>query len=171
MSFWSTQDGVATDTGTEFEVGGNMEPIPGGSCLKSMITGAEWKRFEDDPEFINLEWTVLEPSEYKNRKIFQKLRVNNEDNNKRDKALRMLAAIDANAGGQLAKTGDTPTDQDLQAALLNKIMMIDVQVWTITAEQSNDGLERSGNWVNKVGGTGQPQAAEKKPDVDDDIPF
>lgn len=173
MSFWQTSDNEnATATGNEFETGGgNIEPIPAGTRLKAMIDDAKWDEFQGD-EFINLRWTVLAPDSYHNRKVFQKVRVLDKETKKADKAKRMLAAIDANCGGQLAKKEDAPGDMDLASALMNKPMMIEVQVWNMTG---NDGQERSGNWVSRVApanGSEQKQSATKPSSgSDDDIPF
>ena len=126
MSFWDTSDGgTAADTGTEFEVpSGNLEPIPDGSSLLAMIEEAKWA-IKDLAQVLEIRWSIVAPNEYKNRKIFQKLWVTDDDPNakdadkaakKRDKARRMLAAIDTNAGGQLLKAGQ-PTDETISAQL------------------------------------------------------
>ena len=182
MAFWNTSEGDnTTEQGGEFEVGGgNMEPIPAGNKLVAMIEDAKWDEFGED-EFINLRWTVLDPAEYKNRKVFQKVKVYGTSRDKdpvktADKAKRMLAAIDANCGGKLAKKDVAPSDADLQSALMNKPMVIEVQVWEFTGD---DGQARSGNWVNAVApkGSAQPNhdngggAAQKKDEKDGDIPF
>ena len=117
MSFWdlSTGESAAT-TGTEYEVStGNIDPIPAGSSVLAMIDEIKWDRKPTGEEFISARWTVLAPEEYKNRKVFHKLWVTDLDpsakdeqagKSKRDKARKMLAAIDANAGGKLtAKPG------------------------------------------------------------------
>ena len=112
MSFWDLSTGeTAANTGTEYEVpSGNIEPIPAGSSVLAMIDEIKWDRKLSGEEFIAARWTVLAPEEYKNRKVFHKLWVTDADpgakdetaaKNKRDKARKMLAAIDANAGGKL----------------------------------------------------------------------
>ncbi len=178
MSFWNLSDNsTATDTGASFDSGGGpIEPIPDGTRVKAMIEDAGWSEFGDD-RFINLRWTVLAPDDYANRKVFQKLRVYDAKQEKADKHKRMLAAIDANAGGQLAKITQEPSDQDLQAALVNRPMLIDVREWKITADQSNDGMERRGNWVSAVSNEGEPSKPTQQEKSggqtakDDDIPF
>ena len=142
MSFFQLSDGEEIQAENEFDAGGgNMEPIPSGTKLKAMIENAEWSEWEGE-RYINIRWSALEPQTYNNRKIFQKVKVHNTDSKKADKAKRMLAAIDANAGGNLVQLGREPTDEDLQVNLLNKIMLIQVQVWEMNGS--------SGNWVNKV---------------------
>jgi len=176
MSFWKTSDNDnAATTGSEFETGGgNMEPIAAGTQLKAMIDDAKWDNFQDD-DFISLRWTVLAPDDYKNRKVFQKVRVLDDDAKKADKAKRMLAAVDANCGGKLAQNDRIPSDAELQQALLNRPMVIEVQVWEFTGD---DGQNRSGNWVNKVAPSGktepapaQPQQASSTEGSNDDIPL
>jgi len=170
MGFWTTSDDQnATDTGKSFEVGGgNMEPIPASTQLRAMIDDAKWDE-RNDEEYINLRWTVLEPEAYKNRKVFQKVRVLDSDEKKADKAKRMLAAIDANCGGKLAKSDDMPQDMDLQSALCNTPMLIQVQVWEM---EGSDGIYRTGNWVNQVGNNEKPKPEPTgSDDTDDDIPF
>jgi hypothetical protein len=158
MSFWDLSDGGnATDTGTEFEIpSGNLEPIPDGSSVLAMIDEAKWDS-KDEADFISLRWSVLSPDEYKNRKVFQKLWVTDDDPSakdadkaakKRDKARRMLAAIDSNAGGKLAKGGQ-PSDNDLTACLCNKPMIIKCMIWSIPDRES-PGSVIEGNWIAAV---------------------
>jgi hypothetical protein len=180
MSFWNLSDGnTATDTGTDFETGGGkMEPIPAGTRCNAMIDDASWSEYNGH-RFVNLRWTILAPDEYKNRKVFQKVRVYDPDQKKGDKAKRMLAAIDANCGGKLMKVDGEPTDSDLQACLMSRPMHIELQVWEMTGD---DGQERSGNWISAVSGSPKQSApAKPKPqaqqapqpqsDEDEDIPF
>lgn len=169
MSFWQTSDNAKLDTTGKFEVSGG-EPIPENTTLKVMATSAQWDEYQDS-RFISIEWTVIE-GDYKNRKVFQKVRVMEPSPAKRDRAIRMLAAIDANAGGGLMALGREPSDMDLQQHLMNKIMFIKVQVWEIEG--------KTGNWVSAVAGAGvqqpaapaQPaQAAPAADPFDESIPF
>ena len=159
MSFWNLSDNTAITNeekaGTFESGGGDFEPIPAGTQLKACIDDASWDDCEGD-YFINLTWSVLE-GEFENRKVFQKVRVRDDDPKKRDKALRMLAAIDANAGGKLMESGAEPDDNALQSSLVNKPMIIKVGVW-----EMND---RKGNWVQKVA----PIASTL--DLDEGMPF
>jgi len=157
--FWGLSDGAtAKDTGDEFEIpSGNLDPIPDGSSVKAMIDEAKWDD-KDGADFISLRWTVLEPEEYKNRKIFQKLWVTDDDPNakdqaaaakKRDKARRMLAAIDANAGGKLTAKPGVPTDETLAACLTNKPMVIKCMEWSMP-DREKPGEFITGNWIAAV---------------------
>jgi len=199
MSFWDTSDGgTAADTGTEFEVpSSNLEPIPDGSSLLAMIEEAKWA-IKDLAQVLEIRWSIVAPNEYKNRKIFQKLWVTDDDPNakdadkaakKRDKARRMLAAIDANAGGQLLKAGQ-PTDETLALNLVGKPMVIKCMTWSMP-DRERPGEVIEGNWIAAVGPASKPQhIAEAKPraapsapaggsyggkfrdfKVDDEIPF
>lgn len=194
MSFWDLSDGgTAADTGTDFEIpSGNLEPIPDGSSVLAMIDEAKWDE-KDDAEYISLRWTVLSPDEYKNRKIFQKLWVTDDDPNakdaekaakKRDKARRMLAAIDANAGGKLTRKPGKPSDDDLTSCLTNKPMIIKAMVWEMPDRERLGEFIR-GNWIAAVAPKSkgidvrEPKAAPAKAlggapaggTLDDDIPF
>ena len=161
MSFWDLSDGsnAADEKQTEYEIpgGGNMDPIPDGSSVLAMIDEIKWDD-KDGADFINARWTVLSPDEYKNRKVFQKLWVTDDDPSvkdadkaakKRDKARRMLAAIDANAGGKLTQKPGDPTDETLTACLTNKPMIIGVAVWEMP-DREKPGEFISGNWVRAV---------------------
>lgn len=191
MSFWDLSDNSnAADTGGEFEAGGgNMEPIPAGTTVLAAMEESKWDDYEGT-QYISNTWTVLAPEEYKNRKVFQKLYVMGDDRakdpaKKADKAKRMLAAIDTNAGGKLLASGEMPTDDMLTRHLVNKPMMLRLEVWEI---EKDDGSKASGNWVSAVAprgnGAAAPKAAPKrenpKPtgkvpepvdDFEDDIPF
>lgn len=164
MGFWNTSDGEdASKTGTEYEVpGGNLDPIPDGSTVLAMVDEAKWAETLQGDRYVSLRWTVLAPKEYENRKVFHKLWVTDHDPNakdhakavaKTDKARKMLAAIDANAGGKLTAVDRVPTDDDLALALLNKPMTITLMTWESTQPGGNGG-----NWVCAVG----PKSKETK---------
>lgn len=188
-SFWNTSDGadVTDDVEKEYDGGGGgFSIIPDKTNCLALLHSAAWKDDQKGNSYINIRWDVMQHEAFKGTVIFQKLWVEDDDPNasdpakKRDKALRMLAAIDANAGGKLARKGKKPTDDDLAVALTNKQMMIKVMLWEI------DGKE--GNWIAAVGPKGgsmsvtapkdEPKKAARKPerqpfdeDLDDDVPF
>jgi hypothetical protein len=188
MSFWNLSDGAdATDTGSEFEIeGGNLDPIPDDSSVLAVLDEAKWAQDKEYNNYISLRWSVAKPVAFENRKIFQKLWVTDDDPKakdpakKRDKALRMLAAIDANAGGKLARIQGAPTDDQLALSLCNKAMVIKVKVWSMNG---TDGQPMEGNWVAavspktkalSVGDAPAKPAAKSAPanaPIDDDIPF
>lgn len=171
MSFFTTSDGQNAAGNTEFTLGGgDIPPIPKGTRVLAFIDETKIDEYEGS-RFVKNRWNVVQPSEYANRKVFQKLHCWDTDINKRDKAIRMLAAIDANAGGKLAASGQEPNDMLLQQALMNRPMVLDLEVW-----EMND---KTGNWVNKVSpraNNGQQQQAAPEPtpaaaSFDNDVPF
>jgi len=160
MSFWDLDDGTSAVTGEkEYEQpsGGGFAPIPDGSNVLAIIDEAKWDTARNgDAQFISLRWSVEGPEAFLNRKIFQKLWVTDDDPNakdaakakaKRDKAKRMLAAIDANCGGKLAKTPRRPSDDDLALALQDRPMTVKCMVWEMT---DGNGQTNSGNWIAAV---------------------
>jgi len=186
-NFWDTSDGesAATTTGEFDGGGGDIEPIPAKTQVLAAIDEVSWDSSEygDPDEYIKARWTVLWPEEYKGRKVFQKIRVESDDSKKADKAKRMLAAIDANAGGKLAKAGERPDDISLTQNLCNKPMVLMLQVYEM---ETDDGKFLKGNWVSSVSPRSNkkvakqetkaapkpaPVAATNLDDFDDDIPF
>lgn len=171
MTFWQTSDNTTVQAAATAEMGGgNIEPIPSGTQLKACIDEIKWDTYQND-RYISARWTVLD-GEFKNRKIFHKIRVEDTDSKKRDKALRMLAAIDTNAGGKLMASQATPDDGALASALCMRPMAIKVQVWIIN-DDPND--IKKGNWVQAVSPLGQQAApAVTVPvaaPVSGDVPF
>lgn len=180
MSFFVTSEGEnLTDSDGKFDVGGGGEPIPEGSSVMAMPTEAKWKEWEGT-ESIGIQWQVMKPEEYANRRVFQTLYVTDLDTRaknptqKRDKALRMLAAIDKNAGGKLTKKGGRPSDVDLMGSLCGKPMILKL------------GIFNEKNYVQAVapkeGGMVEIKEAKPKPaqrpsqssygdDLDSEVPF
>jgi hypothetical protein len=162
MSFWQTSDNERLQTTGEYDAGGNMEPIPANTQVLAAPDEAKWDEY-DGVEYVSIRWNVLAPKEYANRKISQKLKVYEPDAKKADKAKRMLAAIDANAGGKLLQSGQVPSDLDLTRNLVNKPMMLLLQVWAIEKEADGTPIpkadQKRGNWVAKVA----PRNAAKAP--------
>ncbi len=186
MSFWTLNDGQqAQATDTYESEGGNLEPIPANTGCIAAIEEAKWDDYEGD-RYISLKWRIMRPKQYGNRVIFQKVKVFGTARDKdpkatADKAKRMLAAIDANAGGRLIKLQGEPDDTDLMSSLVGKPMAIKLQIWKMTKE---DGEKATGNWVSAVAPAKNappvppkpvPQTAPATPaesiDFDDDIPF
>jgi hypothetical protein len=143
-NFWLVDEQV---TGQMEMGGGDIEPIPSKTQCVAAIDEIKWDNYNDE-EYISARWNILQPAEFKNRKIFQKIKVKDVDDKKRQKAVKMLAAIDFNAKGGLMSSGKVPTDTLLQKSLMNKIMVIMVQVWAIKDEAT--GETKKGNWVSAV---------------------
>ena len=196
MSFWDLSDGeTAKSDSKEFEVpGGNFDPIPDNSDVLSEIKGVKWNSPRDkDERFVEINWRVLAPEQFKNREVFQKLWVQDFDpgakseekaKSKRDKARQMLATIDANAKGQLMSSSEAPTDDSLALALQGAQMVIKCMIWEMPDRERHGEFIR-GNWVSAVKPkTADLNVGEEKPkpvaaagapggsfDLDDEIPF
>lgn len=152
MSFFKLSTGQTAQSDGNFDAGGgNLEPIPEGTKVRTIITEAKWAEYQGD-RYISLRHDVAD-GEFKKRVVFQKLRVLDDDPKKADKAKMMLAAIDANCGDKLSKLDDEPSDIDLMKALCNKPIVCRVGVW-----EMND---KSGNWVQAVEGSAKKPAASK----------
>jgi hypothetical protein len=161
-NFWGLSDGedASNTVSGEFDAGGgNMQPIPSDTNVLAAIDEAKWSKNQAGDEFISLRWSVIAPEDFANRKIFQKLWVTDFDPSaaakgedkalaKRDKAKKMLAAIDTNAGGKLLAKPIMPTDESMTLHLLNKPMIIKVMVWEMTDRMTGDVAR--GNWVGAV---------------------
>lgn len=201
MSFWSTStgDNAAENASTEFDSGGGFEVIPDKSNVIAEPDQAMWAEDRDGNRYINIRWSVLKPDEVSGRKFFQKLWVDDLDPKatdttkamqKRDKALNMLASIDANAGGKLARKGTRPTDDELALALVGKPMGVFLRVWDKeeTDAYGNKTKEPGGNWVAAIKpktvtpflskampkpntGGGSAGGSNFGDDLDSDIPF
>lgn len=178
MSFFDLSDGKsAKDTGTSFESGGGDFPvIPDNTDVVAVCDSAAWGESMGN-RVIKLRWGVMKPTEYENRKVFQNLKVFDPDPKKADKAKRMLAAIDANAGGKLLALNHEPTDEDLELALTNRFMLLKLKVFTPKGDDGKPDAEKSMNWVAAVSPkdgapTKAKPAAKKAPAPDpDDIDF
>ena len=194
MSFWDLSDGgnAAESASEEYEIPSGRT-IPDGSSVLAMIDEAKWDE-KNGAKYVSLRWSVLSPDEYKNRKVFQKLWVLDDDPSskdeakaakKRDKARRMMAAIDANAGGKLTRKPGMPTDETLTQCLTNKPMVIKCMEWSIDDNQTGETIR--GNWISAVAPKSKGiDVKEAKPSVqrpkaqgnvdhrpidDDDLPF
>lgn len=161
MSFFNLSDNSALDTSGSFSSQEEIKPIPAKTKVKAAIEEVKWDEYEGD-EYINITWSVLD-GEYKNRKIFQKIRVKDNDSKKRDKAIRMLVAIDSNAKGGLVALGREPMEHELQSALMHKPMCIMLQVWKID--------DKEGNWVSAVSPVSGYVATEPQDTNEDDDDF
>lgn len=157
--FWNLSDGedVSTSSSGEFDAGGgNLEPIPPETSVLAAIDEAKWDKDQQGNRYISLRWTVLQPEEFDNRKIFQKLWVLDADPRakadkvaaKRDKAKKMLGAIDTNAGGKLLARPVMPTDESLTSCLTNKPMVVKVMLWAMRDSMTGDMAR--GNWIGAV---------------------
>jgi hypothetical protein len=135
----------------------SVEVIPAKTVLKAVIEESKWDTYTPEPTntdphpatqtFIKNTWSIIE-GDYQNRKVFQKLHVRDENTGKAQRALQMLAAIDANAGGKIMAAGTMPDDMMLSMSLSNVPMNITVDVWEIGGN--------SGNYIIAVSRAQQP---------------
>lgn len=190
--FWGLSSGgdATEDVSTSYEVAsGSFEAFPEGTKLLAMVTDAEWRVNEQSGlENLSLTWTVVKPEEVANRKVFQALWLTDlqpeakDPEKKRDKARRMFAAIDANAGGKLARKPGKPDAEAILIALANKQMVIRLGEYE---GKTRDGGTVQRNYVQAVGPkteeTYLPQPTRRAPARaavssvvridDDEIPF
>lgn len=142
MSFFNLSTGNKVAAAATADMGGgDISPIPDNTMVRAIITEARWDFPQEGEPLIKLRWDVVD-GEYKKRVIFQKIKVEEPDAKKRDKALTMLAAIDFNAGGKLMAIDRKPSDADLMMNLTNKPMILRVRVWEMD--------DKKGNWVQMV---------------------
>jgi len=175
MSFWNLSDNSTIQATGTFEMGGgDFELIKEGTECLALIEEATIKDgFNNGPQEIKVRWDILKPEELKGRKVFQTLRVYDADISKADKAKRMLANIDLNAGGKLMVSGQAPSQENLLGCLGMKPMIIKVGEYHI---KNNDGTTNDGNCIRSVASKDsvpQPvqQAAQPSQATDDDVPF
>ena len=192
MSFWNLSNGenlTKAQTDGTMDMGGDIPPIPDKTDCLGAIEEAKWDEYNGD-RYVSLKWRVMGPFEYVNRVVFQKLKIFGFASDKdpvtvADKAKRMLAAIDTNAGGQLMRLDREPTDEDLMEALIAKTMVIKVMVWMKTKEKDGTDIPKNlqkpgGNHVGAVSPCKsttplqhmtKAAAAVTAQKLDDDIPF
>lgn len=150
--FWKLDSGEEVEASTTYESGGgNFEPIPNDTNCIAAIEEAKWDEYKMD-RYISIKWRVLKPSQFEKRVLFQKVKVRGTSHDRdreatATKAKKMLAAIDANAGGKLRQNAGEPTDEQLMVALAGKMMAIKVMVWKM---ENDAGEEMTGNWICAV---------------------
>ncbi|MDU7405678.1 MAG: hypothetical protein E7L15_17700 [Citrobacter portucalensis] len=175
-NFWNLSDGKTAESKSDFEFGGGFELIPDGTRVLAAVEECKDDEWEGE-RFFSLKWRILD-GEYKNRIIFQKLKVFSQKEKQRDNAITMLAAIDANAGGKLMSSGKEPTDFAIASALANRPMILLLRIW------ESEDKKKTGNYVAGVFGRQQTKASsapkqtakpdtQPEPPVDysDDVPF
>lgn len=177
MNFFDLSDGKsATETDGSFDTNPDIKPIPENTLVEAIAEVVKWDTSDHfNGKFVSIRWSVLKPAEFENRKVFQKVKVFDDSAKVSDKAKRMLAAIDNNAGGKLMALGKEPTDEDLARCLENRMMMLKLGIWQVKDDVTGD-VTNEGNWVKAVSprnAPGSTPAAKPKPKADDfdDIAF
>jgi hypothetical protein len=182
MSYFKLSTGENVQSTGEFELsGGDIQPIPKGTVVKVIAEQVKWDSYGDKPEYISVTWVVQAPAEYKNRKIFQKILVDDADPAKSDKAIRMLGAILHNAGSNFEALGEgKPSSDKLNSIITFKPMFLKLEVWKIEKDEFGNPLAadqiKQGNWVQAVSNNAPQQTAAttQRPvqNLDDDsLPF
>jgi len=145
MSIWnlSTGENATENTKKDFD-SNNFDPLPHNSFHNAVVSDIKWDEYDGD-EYINVTWQIADEGEYKNRKVFHKIKVQDQKATTRDNAIKMLVALNNIAEADLLSIA-APTDEDLQRELLGTVAMIKVQVWKID--------DKSGNWVSALGEPG-----------------
>jgi len=189
IDFWS--DVEEQPESFESKGGDDFEVIPAKTRALAEIESVTIESYKDaaEIEYINIQWTLMKPEIYQNRRIFHKIRIMGDDptqksykEDKQEEKIRnakmMLAAIDKICtGGKLFGLKRMPTEEELQRYLIGKTAEIYLMVYKIG--------EMEGNWVHSVfapsGNVSAPiQTANKrvpqKPasgfdDMDSDVPF
>jgi len=169
-NFWEVEgEVVESSTSHKTEGGGSPMPIPAGTRVKAMIADIKWETSEREGTFIQINWEVMAPKCYSGRTVRQKLHVRCHEfatapnwvretpeklKKKRMAALRMLAAIDGNAGGNLHKQQKAPDDIMLQKYLMTKVMTLGLEVFVSDikdgAKIENEVDYFRTNWVRSV---------------------
>lgn len=173
VDFWNLSDGddIHSTSGDFQAGGGNFAPIPDNTTCLAIIDEAKVDQDRNENRFVSIRWSIASPAEFKNRKVFQKIWCLDDDPRKadaekaKDKAKRMLFAIDKNAGGSLVASGKAPNDSNLAKAFLDKQMMITLQVYEI---QGDKGM-MTGNWISAI--SPKAKTVKVKHDDEDGIPF
>lgn len=146
----STGESATENKDTSFD-SNNFDPLPHNSFHNAVVADIKWDEY-DDEEYINVTWQIADESEYKNRKVFHKIKVQAEKATTRDNAIKMLVTLNNIAEADLLSIA-APTDEDLQRELMGAVAMIKVQVWKID--------DKSGNWVSALGEAGElPEGSE-----------
>lgn len=168
MSFFKKSTGEVAQPIQTFDQSA-PELIPDNTTLHCVAKEAKINISTEYGDSLQVQWQCLAPAQYKDRVVFQTVKIFDKDAKKRDKAIDMFAAIDTNAtGGKLLASGLEPTDMAL-TAWQGKQMLIKVMLWEM------DG--RKGNWVAavmpKTTGATQQQSPAPIPEVAgvDDVPF
>lgn len=172
MTYFVTSDGKAVEAIQEFSTNNNFEPIPDKTEAQAYTTSISWKQpdseFSDENKYIEVEWVILSPENIKNRKIFQKIRLHDEKESRRDNAMRMMAAL-YTIGGKvdISKVKTEPTDADLAKAALNIKAVITIGLFTA----KKDGVETKHNYISGISSKNKASKNNSALDEDDDLPM
>jgi hypothetical protein len=186
MSFFTLSNGESLEAINKFENSGRQGIIPAGTQLICDIVAAKWAPADSrNEEHIVIDLFVVQAGQYKGYTVKHKLHVNDLDDKKKDKALRMLMAYDTLCKGLLLKAdqaGKEITDAILAKALVAGEVCATFDVWET---ERADGTTMTGNWVRAIGPKSKVEQAKDKKimekakqvaeeldaDFEDEIPF
>ena len=162
--FFKTKSGNAINANDEYK-GGSLDPMPDNTECQAYITEIEWKEPPEkalmQDECIGIEWTISS-GEFKNRRLFQNLRIRSEDEKLHDKGMAILATLYCIAGKDITKITREPGDTELNKILQNLKANLKIGLM-----KGKDG-EQDRNYIKVIKSTKVP--ADKDEDGDD-IPY
>lgn len=137
MSFWSSDIGQLTGA-PEDAFTRLFTVIPDGTMAVAKIHRM-YNVENNGQKLIEIDWEITD-GEFKGRHVFHKLKVYDEDNKRRHKALNMLMLI-YKLFKLSPQNNDAPTDEFMRV-FSGKHAGIKIQEW------ESDG--KSGNWISEV---------------------
>ena len=144
MSFWHSEVGPVSGSPEDAYIKPRSENIPDGTMSLVRLESAVNDDFQGT-KTIKLEW-IIESEPYRNKHVFQKLKVYDPEPKVRHKALNLLKLCFDMFHVKQLNPEASPTDQDL-AQMVNKHAGIKIQEWHM---QKGDGSMGSGNWVSEI---------------------
>jgi len=144
MSFWQSQLGDVTGDPQFAYTKSINSRIPDNTLALARVESAINDTFMGE-KLIKIEWVIIE-GEFKDRIIFQKLKVFDSKPSTKHTALNMLKLLFTMFNVKPLNLDTPPTDQDL-SQMLNKIAGIKIQEWFWP---QGDGTVKSGNNISEV---------------------
>ncbi len=145
MGYWdNASDEAVKESGkTGFAV------IPNDTNALAIIENVCLKKWQDNPEYVSVEWVLID-GEFKNRHIWQSLRIDDEDEAKANRARNTLLKIYEIAGAK--KPNDRPSNMEL-FPLIGKQAGIKILEYKINDKHDNfiGAVVPSAGFVCKTG--------------------
>ena len=147
MSFWHSEVGPISGAPEDAYTKPMADNIPDGTMALARIESVLNDNYQGT-RTIKIEW-IITSDPFKNRHVFQKLKVYDPEPKVRHKALNLLKlCFDMFHVKQLSADGE-PTDQDL-AQMVHRHAGIKIQEWHMV---KGDGSMGSGNWISEIHST------------------
>lgn len=137
MAFWQV-DGHTIDGSAENANSGSFSLIPDDTIALASIKEMDRASFGEEPYYINVQWKI-QSGPFKGAVVFQKIKVNEADKNKRAKHLNMLMRI-----FKMAQKSPPPGEPEKMhyMQLLGTAADIHIREW----EQEG----KKGNWISAL---------------------